>query len=190
LQLQPVRGQISCVPPTAASQQLKTILCTDGYISPAIDGQQWIGSTFTPDETSTELREEDHQANLAMLHRMAPGLHQSLIGQPLTGRAALRCATADYLPVAGALLDHVALTARPPRHNADPALLPWLQGLYVNAGHGSKGLITAPLCAEILASAICGEPLPVDAGLLAALDPNRFLLRKMGLKRLLAADHS
>jgi tRNA 5-methylaminomethyl-2-thiouridine biosynthesis bifunctional protein len=61
--------------------------------------------------------------------------------------------------------------------------------LYVNTGHGSKGLITAPLCAEVLASIICGGPLPIDGVLFSALDPNRFLLRKMGLKRLLDVGH-
>ena len=86
--------------------------------------------------------------------------------------------------MAGPVLDHAALAAQPPRHNADPAQLPWLPGLYVNTGHGSKGLINAPFCAELLASAIAGEPLPADIKLLAALDPNRFLLRKFGLKKL------
>lgn len=102
------------------------------------------------------------------------------------GRVALRCATPDYLPMAGPVLDSAALLANPPRHTADPASLPWLPGLYVNTGHGSKGLINAPLCAEMLASALCGEPAPVDDKLLAALDPNRFLLRNMGLKRLVS----
>jgi tRNA 5-methylaminomethyl-2-thiouridine biosynthesis bifunctional protein len=36
----------------------------------------------------------------------------------------------------------------------------------------------------MIAASLCGEPAPVDAKLLAALDPNRFLLRKMGLKAL------
>jgi tRNA 5-methylaminomethyl-2-thiouridine biosynthesis bifunctional protein len=185
VQLQVVRGQISCMQSTAISRKLKTILCTDGYISPEIDGQQSLGATFSPDENSTEIRIEEHDSNLAMLRGISPELYRSLNKQPLSGRAALRCATSDYLPAAGQLLDSAALAARPPRHNADPAALPWQQGLYINTGHGSKGLITAPLCADMLAGLICGEPLPVDAGLLAALDPNRFLLRKMGLKRLL-----
>ena len=29
---------------------------------------------------------------------------------------------------------------------------PWLDGLYVNSGHGSRGLITAPLSGELLAA--------------------------------------
>jgi tRNA 5-methylaminomethyl-2-thiouridine biosynthesis bifunctional protein len=118
------------------------------------------------------------------LRRMSPELYQSLSQQPVSGRVALRCATPDYLPMAGPLLDNAALSANPPRYNADPAILPWLAGLYVNTGHGSKGLINAPLCAEMIACAINGEPAPVDVKLLAALDPNRFMLRKLGLKRL------
>jgi len=187
LALEPVRGQMTFVNATAVSQQLKTVICADGIICPAVDGQHSLGATFSPGEISTETRDEDHTANLAMLRRMAPELHQSLKIQPMTGRAALRCATSDYLPLLGQLLNSDVLTAKPPRPNASPASLPWLEGLYVNTGHGSKGLVTAPLCAEILVSMICGEPAPVDAKLLAALDPNRFLLQKMGLKRLIAS---
>ena len=146
-----------------------------------------MGACFSPNDADTEIRSDDHQKNLAMLRCMAPELHQGLKMQPVTGRAALRCATSDYLPLVGQLLDSAALTAKPPRHNAGPASLPWLEGLYVNTGHGSKGLITAPLCAEILACVICGEPAPVDTKLLAALDPNRFLLRKLGLRRLISS---
>jgi tRNA 5-methylaminomethyl-2-thiouridine biosynthesis bifunctional protein len=188
--LQAVRGQITCVEANTKSSQLKTVLCTDGYISPATEGSQWIGATFSPYETSLEIRTEDHKANFSMLRRMAPQLHQSLSNQAFTGRAAVRCATSDYLPAVGLLLDSAAITANPPRHNADTDTLPWLSGLYMNTGHGSKGLITAPLCAEILASVICGEPLPIDATLFSALDPNRFLLRKMGLKRLMDVSHT
>lgn len=187
LPLEPVRGQITFVGANAASQQLKTVICADGYISPPIGGKHCLGATFSPGETSTDLRTKDHQANFAMLRRIAPELHRSLDQQAVTGRAALRCATSDYLPLVGQLLDSTALTARPPRHNANSASLPWLEGLYMNTGHGSKGLITAPLCAEILACVICGEPAPVDTKLLAALNPNRFLLRKLGLRRLIGS---
>ena len=48
------------------------------------------------------------------------------------------------------------------------------EGLYVSAGHGSRGLLSAPLGAEIIASAIAGEHTPVTADLLAAVNPLRF----------------
>ena len=184
LPLEPVRGQISMLPANADSRNLKMVVCTDGYVSPAVAEIHSVGATFSPNDISSDIRQSDHAANLAMLRRMSPELYKSLSQQPVSGRVALRCATPDYLPMAGPLLDSTALSANPPRYNADPATLPWLAGLYVNTGHGSKGLINAPLCAEMIACAINGEPAPVDIILLAALDPNRFMLRKLGLKRL------
>ncbi|HSH72872.1 MAG TPA: bifunctional tRNA (5-methylaminomethyl-2-thiouridine)(34)-methyltransferase MnmD/FAD-dependent 5-carboxymethylaminomethyl-2-thiouridine(34) oxidoreductase MnmC [Methylophilaceae bacterium] len=183
-ELEPVRGQITFLPETAESRQLKTVICTEGYISPASNGVHTLGATFSPNDLSLEVRAADHQTNLQMLKKLAPGIYREAASEGLGGRVALRCTTPDYLPMAGPLLDSVAIKANPPRYNADPATLPWLDGLYINTGHGSKGLINAPLCAEILASAICGEPSPVDSKLLAALDSNRFMLKKMGLKRL------
>jgi tRNA 5-methylaminomethyl-2-thiouridine biosynthesis bifunctional protein len=54
----------------------------------------------------------------------------------------------------------------------------------VNTAHGAKGLVNAPICAEAIASLICHEPSLISNSLLSALDPNRFILKKMGLKRL------
>ncbi|MCB5189834.1 bifunctional tRNA (5-methylaminomethyl-2-thiouridine)(34)-methyltransferase MnmD/FAD-dependent 5-carboxymethylaminomethyl-2-thiouridine(34) oxidoreductase MnmC [Methylobacillus arboreus] len=185
LPLEPVRGQVSQLKHVAGAPQLNTLLCTDGYISPLLEDGYCLGATFVPGDTAPSVREEEHAQNLAMLKRMAPSLHAALMPQVPQGRAAIRCTSPDYLPLVGPLLDYRALEANPPRHTADPASsLPWLPGLYINTAHGSKGLTTAPLAAEMLACAINHEPAPVDAGLLAALDPNRFVLRKLGLKRL------
>jgi tRNA 5-methylaminomethyl-2-thiouridine biosynthesis bifunctional protein len=184
LPLEPVRGQITCIPATAESQHLKTVICTEGYISPAANGMHCLGATFSTNDPDTDVREEDHVVNLDMLKQLSPTLYDSLAAQPLEGRAAHRAVTPDYLPMVGPLLDTSVIADKPPRYNVDPMTLPWLNGLYVNTGHGSKGLINAPLCAEMLACAINGEPGPADARLMAALDPNRFLLRKYGLKRL------
>jgi tRNA 5-methylaminomethyl-2-thiouridine biosynthesis bifunctional protein len=49
--------------------------------------------------------------------------------------------------------------------------------LFMLCGLGSRGLTTAPLCAEILVSQILNEPLPLSNNLLDALNPNRFLVR-------------
>ena len=102
----------------------------------------------------------------------------------MQGRVAWRSATPDYMPLAGQLLDDEKLRAKPPRYNANPADLPWLKGLYVNAGHGSKGMITAPICGELIACLICNSALPTDTKLASRLNPSRFLLRELGLKQL------
>jgi tRNA 5-methylaminomethyl-2-thiouridine biosynthesis bifunctional protein len=179
-----VRGQISLLPATKQSQQIKTVICTDGYLSPARDGFHCLGATFSPQVKDTDEREDDHQSNLNLLKKLAPALMETFKNTPIAGRAALRCVTSDYVPLAGAVLSIEALEKNPPRYNTPPEQLPWLKGLYVNAGHGAKGLVNAPICAEAIASMICNEPSPIPNTLLSALDPNRFRLKKMGLKRL------
>lgn len=195
LPLEPVRGQISIIPASSASLCLQAVICTEGYISPARDGHHCLGATFSPDHRTLELRPADHMHNLATLRQLSPALYQMLDDNihatDMQGRAALRCTSPDYLPLAGQLMDKDLLVERfdmGSRLGAEH--LPWRAGLYINAGHGSKGLLTAPLCAEIIAAQLCGEPAPVDSGLLKALDPNRFLLRQRGLKRLLGALHA
>lgn len=189
---QAVRGQVSFLPATENSQALKTIVCSDGYLSPSVDGLHSLGATFNTENTSLNLTDADHQANLNILKTLSAPLYNSLKPQPLTGRASLRCSTPDYFPLLGQLLDMQILTAKPPRPNAPIESLPWLNGLYINAAHGSRGFTSAPLCAELLAQMICGEPLSINAELLGLLNPNRFLLRNLGLKRLakLPAFHS
>lgn len=178
-----VRGQMTSVTATAKSAMLNTVICTEGYLTPSIDNTHCLGATFDPCDKSLEVRDSDNLSNLKMLTQMSPDLTELKI-QPHTGRAALRCSTPDYLPLAGKLLDAAQLTALPPKHKTPTHALPWHDGLYVNIGHGTKGLTTAPLCAELLASMMLDDPLPIESSLAQALDPNRFLLKSLGLKRL------
>jgi tRNA 5-methylaminomethyl-2-thiouridine biosynthesis bifunctional protein len=60
-----------------------------------------------------------------------------------------------------------------------PATLPRVPGLYGSFGFGSRGLLWAGLGAELIASLLEGEPLPVERRLAEALDPGRFLLRAL-----------
>lgn len=192
LPLQSVRGQITLLPATPASSKLSSVLCTEGYVSPARDGHHCLGATFAPGADSLETDPADHVENLAMLQQLSPALYQLLeagkldISQ-LQGRAALRCASPDYLPLAGMLLDAGQMARHLLGSRPDTSSLPWHAGLYVNTGHGSKGLVSAPLCGEIIAAALGHEPFPADAGLLRSLDPNRFMLRSAGLKRLIGS---
>ncbi|MGK0249680.1 MAG: tRNA 5-methylaminomethyl-2-thiouridine biosynthesis bifunctional protein, partial [Oleispira sp.] len=52
-------------------------------------------------------------------------------------------------------------------------------GLYLNIGHGSRGLTSAPLCAELIAAYICEENFPLAKDHGEALLPARFLIREM-----------
>ena len=53
------------------------------------------------------------------------------------------------------------------------------QGLYSVTGFASRGLTWASLAAETLASMLEAEPLPVESDIAEALDPARFVLRRL-----------
>lgn len=195
LNTQAVRGQVSILKATETSRQLKTIVCSDGYLSPAALQQNTkhyhcLGATFsstfatTNKQNDLQIDDKDHLANLNKLNNISPFFHDQLQGNIVGGRVSLRCTTTDYWPLVGQLLDAVTLKAKPPRPGADVNSLPWVAGLYINVAHGSKGFTSAPLSAELLAGLICNDALPISNELAGLLNPNRFLLREMGLKRL------
>ena len=184
IEITSVRGQVNFFAANELSKNLKTIICSDHSLSPAVDGTHSIGTSYAPNDTNPEISAADTRENLNALRTIAPETYQNIDKNYVHGRVAWRSTTADYMPLAGQLLDDEKLRAKPPRYNANPADLPWLQGLYVNAGHGSKGMITAPICGELIACLICNSALPTDTKLASRLNPSRFLLRELGLKQL------
>ena len=60
----------------------------------------------------------------------------------------------------------------------------YLPGLYLSTAHGSRGLTSTPLAAELLASMICAEPLPFSRALCRALAPARFIIRDLARNRI------
>jgi tRNA 5-methylaminomethyl-2-thiouridine biosynthesis bifunctional protein len=154
-----VRGQVSHLP-AAASRRLRIVVCGDGYVAPLPGGGHCVGATFQPDDTDDALRSADHVENLARLERMLPGFGYGLSSDALDGRAALRTATFDRLPACGRL-------------QAKTREFAGVNGLHLIAGLGARGLIWAPLCAELLAARLDDEPNPVERSLAAALDPSR-----------------
>lgn len=182
--LTPVRGQINFALPTAASQHIRAVVCAQHFISPAVDGRHTLGTTYANHDMMPDCTAQDTAAILHGLRQISADLPESLTVNPQHGRVGWRCATEDYLPLLGPMLNLSALQAKPPRPYAKPDTLPWLHGLHVNIGHGSKGMITAPLCADWLADAINGNT-PASP-LFSRLQPNRFVMRELGLKHLSA----
>ncbi|WDY59312.1 bifunctional tRNA (5-methylaminomethyl-2-thiouridine)(34)-methyltransferase MnmD/FAD-dependent 5-carboxymethylaminomethyl-2-thiouridine(34) oxidoreductase MnmC [Pseudomonas sp. PSKL.D1] len=189
LPLKRIRGQITRLPVTPASRALRTVVCADGYVAPPRGDEHTLGASFdfhTDDLTPTVA---EHQGNLRLLDDISADLAQrldtaALNPELLQGRAAFRCTSPDYLPIVGPLADPgafaeaYAVLAKDARQIPD-IVCPWLDGLYVNSGHGSRGLITAPLSGELIAAWVCGEPLPVPRAVAEACHPNRFALRKL-----------
>lgn len=196
LPLKAIRGQVSYLPATLTSQMLKTVICSEGYIAPACridEGSlaHCTGATFNLKDTETTLRARDHQTNLLHLREYLPALAKdwgALNAEALMGRVAFRCATTDYLPVVGPapMLENFLQDYAPLRKDARafvPVAGHYWPGLYVNLGHGSRGLAYTPLCAELLAAHICEEPLPLARDLVQALQPARFIIRNLQRNR-------
>jgi tRNA 5-methylaminomethyl-2-thiouridine biosynthesis bifunctional protein len=189
LPLKRIRGQITCLPQTHDSQALRTVVCAEGYIAPPHRGQHTLGASFDFNNEDLNTTLADHLDNLQLLADISPdlaarlGAHE-LPAHTLEGRAAFRCTSPDYLPIVGPLADKAAFNlsyaalAKDARQ-VPQASCPWLEGLYINSGHGSRGLITAPLSGELIAAWLCNEPLPLPRSVAEACHPNRFMLREL-----------
>ncbi|WP_339488076.1 bifunctional tRNA (5-methylaminomethyl-2-thiouridine)(34)-methyltransferase MnmD/FAD-dependent 5-carboxymethylaminomethyl-2-thiouridine(34) oxidoreductase MnmC [Pseudomonas sp. EL_65y_Pfl2_R95] len=189
LPLKRIRGQISSLKKTAASGALSTVVCAQGYIAPARLTEHTLGASFDFDSDDLSLNSADHIGNLQMLEEISPDLSARLNvaeqdPQSLAGRAAFRCTSPDYLPIVGPLADQQAFLdsynalSKNAKHVPDTPC-PWLEGLYINSGHGSRGLITAALSGELIAAWLNDEPLPVPRDVAEGCHPNRFALRKL-----------
>lgn len=189
-ELTPVAGQISLLPPYPELQKLSCVICSDAYLTPNIDGLHSLGATFEPYQTNLSVTAEAHQKNLESLQVFLPDFDGATCDlNQWQGRSAIRSCSFDYLPMLGAVIDQANMPS-PVMFQRNKQLLPPLhRGLYIHAGHGAKGLLQAPLCAEILACQINSEPMPVGVELLAALNPNRQLLKRLGLKSLKQQYH-
>jgi tRNA 5-methylaminomethyl-2-thiouridine biosynthesis bifunctional protein len=158
-------------------------------VAPARLGEHTLGASFDFSNDDLTPTVAEHQGNLALLNEISPALSTALHTadialEHLQGRAAFRCTSPDYLPIVGPLADPEAFAvtyaalARDARQVPDLPC-PWLDGLYVNSGHGSRGLITAPLSGELIAAWLEEEPLPVPRSIAEACHPNRFALRQL-----------
>lgn len=189
LPLKRIRGQITRLPQTAQSQSLRTVVCAEGYVAPARLGEHTLGASFDFKSDDLTPTAAEHAGNLQMLEEISSDLvnrlsAHTLAPEHLQGRAAFRCTSPDYLPIVGPLADSRAFTEAYAALSKDARQVPnnpcpWLDGLYINSGHGSRGLITAPLSGELIAAWLDNEPLPLPRSVAEACHPNRFALRAL-----------
>lgn len=188
LPLASVRGQVTHLRGDAQLRQLSPelarllevplVVCGEAYLTPVspITGIACAGASYDEDD-DTSVRASSQGDNLTRLAAMF-GLDVAALAEqvPLAGRTGFRCVAPDRMPLAGAL-PHAQLAAAARAERLQD--VPRWPGLYGLLGFASRGLIWAPLAAELLASQLEGEPLPLETGLAAGLDPARFLLREL-----------
>lgn len=186
LPVKPIRGQVTEVAATAASQKLSRVVCGKGYTAPAHEGTHCLGASFNLRTSATAPDPADDTGNLANVADLSATL--TGWGQPVNSRVSFRCASPDYLPLVG--VAPIAANFRQDftglKRNANTrvdATGSYYPGLFINCGHGSRGLAYTPLCAELLASVISAEPLPLARDMAKRLHPARFLIRDLQRNR-------
>ncbi len=165
VRLRRVRGQLSLLPPGRLAS-LRTAVLRGGFVLPPVDGRVLTGASFDLDDDDPGERVESHAGNLERLERIVPGAAAGLDPARLEGRVAFRAVARDRLPLVGALAQ---------------------EGLYGAFAYGSRGLLWAGIAAELLASLLEGEPLPLERRLAEALDPGRFARRAQGRSSLMSS---
>lgn len=153
LPLSAVRGQVTYVP-AAPARRLDVVVSGSGYVAPLVEGQgHVVGASYQHDDAQPTVRAADHRENLLRAETMLPGWTDGLHPMSLQGWAGFRATVPDRLPIFGASM---------------------LPGLHFATGLGSRGLLWAPLGAELLASALEDDPWPLLRDPAGAISPRRF----------------
>jgi tRNA 5-methylaminomethyl-2-thiouridine biosynthesis bifunctional protein len=127
------------------------VVLRGGMVLPPVDGLCVVGASYDIDDEDAAPRAESDAGNIERLMRILATTRPTSVGN----RVAFRSVTPDRLPVAGEIAP----------------------GVYGAFAYGSRGLIWAALAAELIASRLEGEPLPVEGKLADAMDPLRFARR-------------
>ncbi len=174
-----VKGQVSAIQSSETLSKLNTVLCYEGYLTPKseLDNRHRIGASYDRGHLDEEFDAVAQQDNRNKLTKCLPDCSwtSQVNVDDHVAKQGIRCVSRDHLPFVGEVLNFERLKTLPSDGSIEPATQP---GLYALVALGSRGLTTAPLLAEILASQMCGEPIPLGVDLLNALEPNRMWIRK------------
>ncbi|MBI3187692.1 MAG: bifunctional tRNA (5-methylaminomethyl-2-thiouridine)(34)-methyltransferase MnmD/FAD-dependent 5-carboxymethylaminomethyl-2-thiouridine(34) oxidoreductase MnmC [Gammaproteobacteria bacterium] len=186
MNVQPARGQISYLPVSQISRNLLCPVCYDGYVVPATTNYHVVGASFESGNASVNLSISEQEQNYHKLRQYVPALipkRESVAENNMAGRAAIRAVTPDRMPIVGAVPDmayyqqHYSDLHKGKRAGAYP-VAQYLPGLFVNTGHGARGLTSAFLAAELLAALVTNNVLPLSSRIMQALHPARFFIRQ------------
>ncbi|MDB5036843.1 MAG: mnmC [Bacteriovoracaceae bacterium] len=151
LPIRKVRGQIAFLKANIQLQNLKSILCFDGFITPLLSDQtHLIGATYDNNDYSLEVRNQENEDLLEKLLHAVPILKPDL--EIVSNWTELRTNVPGMEPLLGE----------------------YDQNLFIAAAFSSRGSLYGPISGEILASKIFNEPLPIETDLFESLSPKRF----------------
>lgn len=190
LPFKPLRGQVTSLQHHSL-QASKTVVCGEGYLCPPINSWHHFGATFDLKCHEAIIKTEDTQENIAGIQSWLPGwLKLEAIKEgKYQHSAGLRCTTPDYLPIAGPAPIAEKMIEDFAKLRVDSNACKELYGtyypnLFINLGHGSKGLFTTPLAAQLIRYHICGGLPPCSEEHRLMLSPARFIIKHLSQRRL------
>ena len=176
LQQRPGRSLCVSLPPGAMPS---CVVGGSGHAIP-IDGQSLLLGPADPADPLGDVAGQMSAAT-AIWHRYSESLQNAVT--PLSMRfhpAGVRLSTRDHLPLAGPVPDLTQIVQQRNsliRHDRMP--LPAMQGLWVAAAFGGRGLLWSVLAADLIAARLDAAPAPLQKSLAQALDPGRFIRRNL-----------
>ena len=170
LTLDALRGRITLLRDTDLAT-LKAPVSGEGYISNLPDGFCGVGATYENDQLGAWDEERAHMANLDKLSTIMREPEDVVVTGAYQG---VRAVGLGRLPYVGSVCDEKAwIELTQARGNADIEHPPMIDGLWIMAGMGSRGVSMSTLCARILVSWMDGTPMPIDSRVVRCLSSAR-----------------
>ena len=184
--LSAARGQVSHIQSTPTLKPLKRTLCHEGYITPELDGIHCMGATFKRHQLDHNFRQNEQIENLDKIKKCIP--QQAWVESIKVNdqaHTAIRCTTRDHFPYVGQLTDYDQLKSDYQTGCYNAEAVSSLENIYLFTGLGSRGLCSAPLLGEIMASEIHQESLPIAKNILEKMKIPRQWIRYINKNKML-----
>lgn len=177
MQLSSVRGQTTLVD---EFMSLNRPLSARGYITKAINGVQLVGASYARGDDDALPRSSDDDENIALVDEFLSNKKPNIIGS----NVGFRGYSGDRFPIIGGIHNaseyiknyNSLLWTKNKPSNKSPV---YYQNLLISAAHGSRGLSTSILGANILLDMVLGRQICVKKSTINALNPSRFIIRKL-----------
>ncbi|MBE6429391.1 MULTISPECIES: bifunctional tRNA (5-methylaminomethyl-2-thiouridine)(34)-methyltransferase MnmD/FAD-dependent 5-carboxymethylaminomethyl-2-thiouridine(34) oxidoreductase MnmC [Campylobacter] len=177
MQLSSVRGQTTLVD---EFMSLNRPLSARGYITKAINGVQLVGASYARGDDDALPRSSDDDENIALVDEFLSNKKPNIIGS----NVGFRGYSGDRFPIIGGIhnaseyikIYNSLLWTKNKPSNKSPV---YYQNLLISAAHGSRGLSTSILGANILFDMVLGRQICVKKSTIDALNPSRFIIRKL-----------
>ncbi len=179
--LQLNKGQVSHVSSSVWKHEPSFALSYGGYASPTPDGITCIGASFEQ-QAPLGLTDSAHLHNLALLNQAYPNA-LTTDALPTQGHSAYRANTYDHLPLVGPVVDipdyQAAIHSRCHQPDTIPDLSSLLRPqLWMSIGHGSHGLTSAFLAAQLIRQQLLNQPIELSLAMQQAVHPARAIFRQ------------